>query len=252
MAARLRGFNGPRHTPVLASTRISCYKAAAFFGVEPMNKPPAVKRKPAVARIAARRSAEVERNTKETNIAVAVNLDGTGLYDVSTGIGFLDHMLEQLARHSLIDLRVRANGDLHIDGHHTTEDTGIALGEAVSKALGDRTGIRRYGAAVIPMDETLTRVTLDASNRPYLIWKVAFTRAKLGEMDTELFKEWFGAFAQAAGITLHVENVYGENNHHIIESCFKGLARALRQAVEIDPRKADAVPSTKGVLGGSL
>ena len=217
-----------------------------------MNKPPAVKRKPAVARIAASRSAEVERNTKETNIAVAVNLDGTGLYDVSTGIGFLDHMLEQLARHSLIDLRVRANGDLHIDGHHTTEDTGIALGEAVSKALGDRTGIRRYGAAVIPMDETLTRVTLDASNRPYLIWKVAFTRAKLGEMDTELFKEWFGAFAQAAGITLHVENVYGENNHHIIESCFKGLARALRQAVEIDPRKADAVPSTKGVLGGSL
>ena len=217
-----------------------------------MNKPPAVKRKPAVARIAASRSAEVERSTKETSIAVRVNLDGTGDYDVSTGIGFLDHMLEQLARHSLIDLRVRANGDLHIDGHHTTEDTGIALGEAVSKALGDRTGIRRYGAAVIPMDETLTRVTLDASNRPYLIWKVAFTRAKLGEMDTELFKEWFGAFAQAAGITLHVENVYGENNHHIIESCFKGLARALRQAVEIDPRKADAVPSTKGVLGGSL
>ena len=252
MAARLRGFNGPRRTPVLASNRNSCYKAAAFFGAEPMNKPPAVKRKPAVARIAASRSAEVERSTKETSIAVRVNLDGTGDYDVSTGIGFLDHMLEQLARHSLIDLRVRANGDLHIDGHHTTEDTGIALGEAVSKALGDRTGIRRYGAAVIPMDETLTRVTLDASNRPYLIWKVAFTRAKLGEMDTELFKEWFGAFAQAAGITLHVENVYGENNHHIIESCFKGLARALRQAVEIDPRKADAVPSTKGVLGGSL
>ncbi|MHA1536088.1 MAG: imidazoleglycerol-phosphate dehydratase HisB [Alphaproteobacteria bacterium] len=217
-----------------------------------MNKPPAVKRKPASSRKTAGRSAKVERKTKETAIVVRVNLDGTGVYDISTGIGFLDHMLEQLARHSLIDLRVRATGDLHIDAHHTTEDTGIAIGEAVSKALGERTGIRRYGNAVIPMDETLSRVALDASNRPYLIWKVAFTRARLGEMDTELFKEWFGAFAQAAGLTLHVENVYGENNHHIIESCFKGLARALRQAVEIDPRKTDAVPSTKGVLGGSL
>ena len=217
-----------------------------------MNKPPAVRRKPAAAPNAAPRTAEVERKTKETSIAVTVNLDGAGVYEVSTGLGFLDHMLEQLARHSLIDITLKASGDLHIDGHHTTEDTGIALGEAVSRALGDRVGIRRYGDAVIPMDETLTRVALDASNRPYLIWKVAFTRAKLGEMDTELFKEWFAAFAQAAGLTLHVENVYGENNHHIIESCFKGLARALRQAVEIDPRKADAVPSTKGVLGGSL
>ncbi len=217
-----------------------------------MNKPPAIKRKPAASRKTVGRTAEVERKTKETSIAVAVNLDGTGVYEVSTGIGFLDHMLEQLSRHSLIDLRLRASGDLHIDAHHTTEDTGIALGQAVAKALGERTGIRRYGDALIPMDETLTRVALDASNRPYLIWRVAFTRARLGEMDSELFKEWFGAFAQAAGLTLHVENIYGENNHHIIESCFKGLARALRQAVEIDPRQADAVPSTKGVLGGSL
>jgi imidazoleglycerol-phosphate dehydratase len=161
-------------------------------------------------------------------------------------------MLEQLSRHSLIDLTVEAKGDLHIDFHHTTEDTGIALGEAVSQALGNRVGITRYGEATIPMDETLTRVALDASNRPYLIWKVAFSRPKLGEMDTELFKEWFQAFAQSAGLTLHVENLYGENNHHIVESCYKALARALRQAVEIDPRKSDAVPSTKGVLGGSL
>jgi len=198
------------------------------------------------------RRASVERKTKETRIAVEVNLDGTGVYQVSTGIGFLDHMLEQLSRHSLIDLTVKADGDLHIDFHHTTEDSGIAIGEAVSKALGERTGIARYGEATIPMDETLSRVALDASNRPYLVWKVAFSRPKLGEMDTELFKEWFQAFAQAAGLTLHVENLYGENNHHIVESCFKALARALRQAVEIDPRKADAVPSTKGVLGGSL
>jgi imidazoleglycerol-phosphate dehydratase len=161
-------------------------------------------------------------------------------------------MLEQLSRHSLIDLTVKAKGDLHIDYHHTTEDTGIAIGEAVSKALGERIGINRYGDAMIPMDETLTRVALDASNRPYLIWKVAFSRPKLGEMDTELFKEWFQAFAQSAGLTLHVENLYGENNHHIVESCYKGLARALRVAVEIDPRKSDAVPSTKGVLGGTL
>jgi imidazoleglycerol-phosphate dehydratase len=161
-------------------------------------------------------------------------------------------MLEQLSRHSLIDLTVEAKGDLHIDYHHTTEDSGIAIGEAVAKALGDRAGIRRWGDALVPMDETLTRVALDASNRPYLIWKVAFGRDKLGEMDTELFKEWFQAFAQAAGLTLHVENLYGENNHHIVESCYKGLARALRAAIEIDPRKADAVPSTKGVLGGSL
>jgi imidazoleglycerol-phosphate dehydratase len=198
------------------------------------------------------RTATIARKTKETQIAVSLNLDGTGKYTVSTGIGFLDHMLEQLSRHSLIDLEVTAKGDTHIDFHHTTEDTGIAIGEAVTKALGDRVGIRRYGDALIPMDETLTRVALDCSNRPYLIWKVGFTRPKLGEMDTELFKEWFQAFAQAAGITLHVENLYGENNHHIVESCYKGLARALRQAIETDPRAAAAVPSTKGVLGGSL
>jgi imidazoleglycerol-phosphate dehydratase len=198
------------------------------------------------------RTASIERNTKETRISVSLNLDGSGVYDVDTGVGFLDHMLEQLSRHSLIDLTVRAEGDLHIDAHHTTEDVGIAIGEAVGRALGDRRGITRYGSAVIPMDETLTRVALDLSNRPYLIWKVVFSRPKLGEMDTELFKEWFQAFAQAAGATLHVQTEYGENNHHIVESCYKALARALRQAIEIDPRKADAVPSTKGVLGGSL
>ena len=194
------------------------------------------------------RRAFVARATKETRIAAAINLDGTGKYDIKTGIGFLDHMLEQLSRHSLIDITLRAEGDLHIDYHHTTEDSGIVLGECLMKALGDRAGIRRYGAAHIPMDETLTEVALDASNRPYLIWKVSFSKPKLGTMDTELFKEWFQAFAQSAGITLHVENIYGENNHHIVESCFKGLARALRQAVEIDPRRAGAVPSTKGTL----
>ena len=198
------------------------------------------------------RRAMVERITKETKISGQVDLDGSGAAEILTGIGFLDHMLEQLAKHSLIDMKLRAAGDLHIDFHHTTEDTGYVVGEAVSKALGDRAGIARYGHAVIPMDETLTRVSLDASNRPYLVWKVAFTRPKLGEMDTELFKEWFQAFAQSAGVTLHVENIYGENNHHIVESCFKGLARALRQAVEIDPRRGGAVPSTKGVLGGTL
>ncbi len=198
------------------------------------------------------RAATVERNTKETRISASIDLDGTGRYDVKTGIGFLDHMLEQLSRHSLIDLTLRAEGDLHIDFHHTTEDSGYVVGEAVSKALGDRAGIRRYGSALIPMDETLTRVALDCSNRPYLVWKVNFTRPKLGDMDTELFKEWFQAFAQSAGLTLHVETLYGENNHHIVESCFKGLARALRQAVETDPRQMDAVPSTKGVLGGSM
>jgi imidazoleglycerol-phosphate dehydratase len=198
------------------------------------------------------RVATVERNTKETQITGRVDLDGDGNAEVSTGIGFLDHMLEQLAKHSLIDVALHAAGDLHIDFHHTTEDTGYVVGEAVSRALGNRAGIARYGHAVIPMDETLTRVTLDASNRPYLVWKVAFSRPKLGEMDTELFKEWFQAFAQSAGVTLHVENLYGENNHHIAESCFKGLARSLRQAVEIDPRRGGAVPSTKGVLGGDL
>jgi imidazoleglycerol-phosphate dehydratase len=198
------------------------------------------------------RQASVERNTKETQISATVNLDGSGRYDVSTGIGFLDHMLEQLSRHSLIDLTVEAKGDLHIDFHHTTEDTAICIGEAMAKALGERKGIARYGSATVPMDETLSEVALDLSNRPYLIWKVDFSKPKLGEMDTELFKEWFQAFAQAAGVTLHVWNKYGENNHHIVESCYKGLARALRQAVEIDPRKADTIPSTKGTLGGSL
>ncbi|MGE5517589.1 MAG: imidazoleglycerol-phosphate dehydratase HisB [Bacteroidota bacterium] len=198
------------------------------------------------------RTGLVERKTNETNISVEVGLDGAGRYDVNTGIGFLDHMLEQLSRHSLIDLKVEANGDLHIDAHHTTEDSGISIGQAVAKALGDRKGISRYGSAYVPMDETLTRVAIDLSNRPYLVWKVKFTQDRLGEMDTELFKEWFQAFAQAAGATLHVECLYGENNHHIVESCFKALARALRAAIEVDPRKADAVPSTKGVLGGSL
>ena len=197
-------------------------------------------------------TATVERRTKETAIRATVNLDGTGRYKVATGIGFLDHMLEQLSRHSLVDITLEAKGDHHIDFHHTTEDTGIVIGEAISKALGDRAGIKRYGDAMIPMDETLTRVALDASNRPYLIWKVAFSRAKLGEMDTELFKEWFQAFAQSAGLTLHIENIYGENNHHIVESCYKGVARALRQALELDPRKLGEVPSTKGTLGKSL
>jgi len=194
------------------------------------------------------RQAKIARKTKETQISASIDLDGTGTYDIATGIGFLDHMLEQLARHSLIDIALKAKGDLHIDFHHTTEDTGIVLGQAVAKALGERAGIRRYGAALIPMDETLTRVALDASNRPYLIWKVDFARDKLGEMDCELFKEWFQAFAQHGGLTLHIENLYGENSHHIVESCYKGLARALRQAIEIDPRQAGAVPSTKGRL----
>jgi len=194
------------------------------------------------------RTAMIERKTRETEIMVSLDLDGTGDYDVDTGIGFLDHMLESFARHSMLDLKVRAQGDLHIDFHHTAEDTGIVMGQAVAKALGEFKGIRRFGEATIPMDETLTRVTLDVANRPYLIWKVNFTRPKLGEMDTELFKEWFQAFAQHAGICLHVENLYGENNHHIVESCFKGLARALRQAVEIDERLGGEPASTKGVL----
>jgi len=198
------------------------------------------------------RQARVERKTKETQILVEINLDGTGVYDVTTGLGFLDHMLEQLSRHSLIDLTCKAKGDLHIDGHHTTEDTGIAIGEAFHGALGERRGIVRFGEATIPMDETLTRVVLDLSMRPYLIWKVGLDRSKVGEMDAELFKEWFQAFAQAAGVTLHIENLYGENTHHIVESCFKGLARALRTAIAPDPRRSDEVPSTKGVLGGTL
>lgn len=195
------------------------------------------------------RKATISRETSETAIHVELNLDGTGKYEVETGIGFLDHMMEQLSRHSLIDLTIKAKGDLHIDFHHTTEDCGIAVGQAFAEALGDKRGIVRYGSALSPMDETLSRVALDISGRPYFIWNVEFPRDKLGEMDTELFREWFQAFAFNSGLTLHIENLYGVNNHHIVESCFKGLARSLRQAIEIDPRKADAIPSTKGKLG---
>ncbi|HWK36443.1 imidazoleglycerol-phosphate dehydratase HisB [Sphingomonas sp.] len=194
------------------------------------------------------RTASLTRATGETRIEVAINLDGTGIYDVSTGIGFLDHMVEQLSRHSLIDVTLKAEGDLHIDQHHTTEDSALALGTAFAQALGDKKGIRRYGDALSPMDETLTRVALDISGRPYLVCKLPFTQKRLGEMDTELFEHWFHSFAQTAGLTLHVETLYGANNHHIAESAFKGLARALRTAIEIDPRKADAIPSTKGIL----
>ena len=194
------------------------------------------------------REASIARKTTETEIDVRLRLDGEGRYSVSTGVGFLDHMLEQLARHGLVDLDLAAKGDLHIDAHHTTEDTGIAVGQAVSAALGDRKGIRRYGHAYVPMDEALVRVALDLSNRPYLIWHVELPAQKLGSMDTELFREWFQAFAQHAGATLHVECLYGTNTHHIVEACFKALARALRLAAEIDPRRSDAVPSTKGSL----
>ena len=194
------------------------------------------------------RKATIKRKTKETDIEVSVNLDGTGVSEAATGIGFFDHMLDQLSKHSLIDISVRAKGDLHIDFHHTAEDVGIALGEAIKQALGNKRGIRRYASSDLPMDGTLTRVALDVSGRPFLVWKVEFTRDKVGEMDTELFREWFQAFAMNAGITLHVETFYGDNNHHIAESAFKALARALRSAVEIDPRAADAIPSTKGTL----
>jgi len=196
------------------------------------------------------REASIARKTTETEIEVRVRLDGDGRFNVSTGVGFLDHMLEQLARHSLVDLDLTARGDLHIDAHHTTEDTGIAVGQAVSAALGDRKGIQRYGHACVPMDEALVRVALDLSNRPFLVWHVDLPAPRLGAMETELFREWFQAFAQASGATLHVENIYGENNHHIIESCFKGLARALREATATDPRAPEAIPSTKGTLGG--
>ncbi len=194
------------------------------------------------------RTATITRSTAETAIDVTVNLDGTGVYDVETGVGFFDHMLEQLSRHSLIDLRVRTKGDLHIDEHHTVEDTGIAIGQAFAQALGDKRGITRYGDALSPMDETLTRVALDISGRPWLVWKDLFSQTRLGGMDTEMFEHFFHSFAQAAGITLHVETLYGTNNHHIAEAAFKGVARALRAAIEIDPRKADAIPSTKGML----
>jgi imidazoleglycerol-phosphate dehydratase len=194
------------------------------------------------------RIAKVNRTTKETSIEAQVNLDGKGIYKIDTGIGFLNHMLEQLSKHSLVDINLKAKGDLHIDLHHTTEDSGIVIGEAIAKALGDKKGIKRYAHAYIPMDETLSRVSLDISNRPYLVWNVKLKVEKLGEMDTELFKEWFQAFSQSAGITLHIENIYGDNSHHIIESCFKGLARALRLALEKDARAEDSLPSTKGIL----
>ena len=194
------------------------------------------------------RKAKINRKTKETSIIVEANIDGNGAYKIDTKIGFLNHMLEQLSKHSLIDLNIKAKGDTHIDLHHTTEDTGIAIGECIKKALGSSKGIRRYAHALIPMDETLTRVTIDVSNRPYLIWKVKLKVEKLGEMDTELFKEWFQAFSQSAGITLHIENIYGENSHHKIESCFKGLARSLKDAFEIDKRIKTSIPSTKGKL----
>ncbi len=194
------------------------------------------------------RTAKVERNTKETKIKVAVNLDGTGIYKVSTGIGFLDHMIEQLSHHSLIDIELEAKGDLHIDFHHTTEDSAIALGDAIKQALGDKKGITRFGHSYIPMDETLSRVVIDLSGRAYPIFNCEFKRDRVGEMDCELFREFFHAIAQSIGCNLHVENLYGVNNHHIVESCFKGFARALRQAVTIDERKKDAVASTKGIL----
>ena len=196
------------------------------------------------------RQAEIARKTTETRISVSVNLDGSGRYDVNTGIGFLDHMLEQLSRHSLMDLTVRAEGDTHIDLHHTTEDVGIALGQAIGKALGDRKGITRYASIDLPMDEVCTRAAVDVSGRPHLIWKVEFSRPKVGDFDTELFREFFQALAQNSGITLHIVNLYGENSHHIAETCFKAVARAFRTAFAVDPRIADLVPSTKGTLTG--
>ena len=198
------------------------------------------------------RKAEVKRETKETQVSVSLDLDGSGKHDVATGIGFLDHMLEQLARHGHVDLELRAEGDLHIDMHHTAEDVGIVIGQAVARALGDRRGIRRFSSVHLAMDEALTRVVIDISGRPYLVWKVALPSARLGDFDTELVREWFHAFTQNAGITLHVETLYGDNTHHVIETCFKGLARALREAVAIDERAPDAVPSTKGTLAGKV
>jgi imidazoleglycerol-phosphate dehydratase len=196
------------------------------------------------------RKATVKRKTKETDISVALDLDGSGRSDIATGIGFLDHMLEQLSRHGLIDLAVKAKGDLHIDQHHTTEDVGIVIGQALKQALGERAGITRYADVHLPMDEALTRAVVDVSGRPYLVWKVAFSRSKVGGFDTELFREFFVALAQNAGITLHVETLYGTNNHHIAETCFKAVARALRAAIAIDPRQGGRVPSTKGSLDG--
>jgi len=194
------------------------------------------------------RKASIDRKTTETQVSASIDLDGTGTFDVKSGVSFLDHMLEQLSRHSLIDVSLRCQGDTHIDFHHTTEDSAIALGQAVAKALGDRKGIRRYASCLLPMDEAMTRAAVDVSGRPYLIWKVEFSRPKIGEFDTELVREWFQAFAMNAGITLHVETLYGDNCHHIAESCFKALARVLRYAIEIDPRQKDRIPSTKGTL----
>lgn len=196
------------------------------------------------------RTASINRNTHETRIAVSVNLDGTGTYDVSTGIGFLDHMIEQFSRHSLIDITCHIQGDLHVDQHHTAEDSAIAIGQAIAQALGDKAGIGRYGDVHSPMDEALSRVSLDISGRPYFVWKAGFTQEKLGEFDTELVEHWFHSISQAVGITLHMELLYGTNNHHICEGLFKGFARAMRTAVELDPRKGGAIPSTKGILGG--
>ena len=195
------------------------------------------------------RKTQFERETRETKIFVDLNIDGSGESEIETGIGFLDHMLESFSRHSLIDLKLKAEGDLHVDQHHTTEDTGIVIGSAIAKALGDFSGIKRFGSAVIPMDETLTRVAIDISKRPSLIWKVSFSKAVLGEMDTELFHEWFASFSQNLGANVHIENLYGENNHHIAESCFKGLARSLRDAMVVDPRELGRSPSSKGSLG---
>jgi imidazoleglycerol-phosphate dehydratase len=194
------------------------------------------------------RIATISRKTTETEVKVSVNLDGTGTYAMKTGVGFFDHMMEQLARHSLIDITIEAKGDLHIDDHHTVEDCGIALGQAISQALGDRKGITRYASCDLPMDETLTRVTIDVSGRPFLIFKCNYPTHKIGSFDTELVREWFQAFAMNAGITLHLENAYGANSHHIAESSFKALARSLRVALEIDPRQKDRIPSTKGTL----
>ena len=196
------------------------------------------------------RTGRIERNTAETRILVEVDLDGTGTYDVATGIGFLDHMVEQFAKHSLIDVTLEVTGDLHVDQHHTTEDSALALGQALAAALGDKGGIARYGSAYSPMDETLARVALDISGRPYLVWRAGFSQEKLGEWDTELIEHWFHSVAQTCGLTLHVELLYGVNNHHICEAIYKGFARAMRAAVEIDPRKGGAIPSTKGQLGG--
>ena len=196
------------------------------------------------------RKGQVKRTTKETDIAVEVDLDGTGKSSAATGIGFLDHMLDLLARHSRMDISVKAKGDLHIDHHHTTEDVGIAIGQAVKQALGDMKGITRYADVHVPMDEALTRVAIDVSGRPFLVFKVEFVRDKVGTFDTELVNEWFQAFAMNSGVTLHVETLYGSNDHHIAESCFKGLARALSVALAIDPRAPNEIPSTKGSLGG--